>query len=87
MNHLSRPEKIALAASTALLLSIGGLAQAAPPDENPTTGWQTYTDITRLPELSTGTQSRQFSSFDREGGNDHDGFSGKYSCLRTTDEG
>lgn len=87
MNRLSRPGKIALAASTALLLSIGGLAQAVPPDENPATGWQTYTGITRLPELSTGTQSHQFSSFDREGGNDHDGFSGKYSCLRTTDEG
>jgi hypothetical protein len=34
------------------------------------------------PSISIGVESRQFSSFDREGGND-DGFSGRYSALYT----
>lgn len=46
-----------------------------------TVGWDTYRRLDLLPQLSCGVQTRQFSSFDRAGGND-DGFAGTYSCLR-----
>src|SRR4051794_22248388 len=36
--------------------------------------------------LRRGVQPRQFSSFDRAGGN-NDGFDGKNSCLRVSDAG
>ncbi|MFI1197804.1 DUF2961 domain-containing protein [Micromonospora sp. NPDC020750] len=49
-------------------------------DKGPT-GWDTYRRLDRLPELSVGTRTRQFSSFARDGSND-DGFVGTYSCLR-----
>jgi hypothetical protein len=49
-------------------------------------GWDVYRHPERLAELTTGVQTRQFSSFDRTGGND-DGFGGKYSCLRTAADG
>jgi len=51
---------------------------AAPPP----VGWQTYRRLDLLPYLTTGAQTRQFSSFDRGGGNDHDGFDGLYTCRR-----
>ncbi|MGA8115933.1 MAG: DUF2961 domain-containing protein [Actinocatenispora sp.] len=57
-------------------------AHAAPGDNGPV-GWDTYRHPERLAELAPGTRTRQFSSFDRTGGND-DGFGGTYSCLRTT---
>ncbi len=44
-------------------------------------GWDTYRQLDRLPELATGSRTRQFSSFARDGSND-DGFVGTYSCLR-----
>lgn len=44
-------------------------------------GWDVYRRLDRTGELRTGAQSRQFSSFDRTGGN-NDGFAGTYSCLR-----
>lgn len=47
-------------------------------------GWDTFRRLDRLPYLSPGVQTRQFSSFDRTGGNLHDGFDGQYSCLRTS---
>ncbi|MFC8731116.1 DUF2961 domain-containing protein [Luteimicrobium sp. NPDC057192] len=49
-------------------------------------GWDTYRHLDRVDELTTGVRTRQFSSFDRTGGND-DGFAGTHSCLRTTDTG
>lgn len=50
-------------------------------------GWEIYRQLHRLPILQTGVRTRQFSSFDRMGGNTHDGFTGKFSCLRITDDG
>lgn len=50
------------------------------------TGWDTYRNLDGLAQLRGSEQSRQFSSFDRTGGN-NDGFQGTYSCLRTTDQG
>ncbi len=66
-----------------------GLTMAAPDagpsaaavDKGPV-GWETYRRLDRLPLLGTGVATRQFSSFGRDGSNDHDGFSGAYSCLR-----
>jgi hypothetical protein len=49
-----------------------------------TVGWDTYRHLDALPLLPCGVQTRQFSSFDRTGGND-DGFAGTYSCLRQDD--
>ncbi|TDV56177.1 DUF2961 domain-containing protein [Actinophytocola oryzae] len=45
------------------------------------TGWDTYRRLDLLPDL-TGAQTKQFSSFGRNGTN-NDGFDGTYSCLRT----
>lgn len=61
-------------------------AHATPPSLKGAVGWDVYRHPERLPELTTGVQTRQFSSFDRTGGND-DGFGGAYSCLRTTGDG
>ena len=44
-------------------------------------GWDVYRRLDRLPELSCGVETKQFSSFDRAGNND-DGFGGTASCLR-----
>ncbi|MGH3096878.1 MAG: DUF2961 domain-containing protein [Streptosporangiales bacterium] len=49
-------------------------------------GWDVYRQLDRLPELTPGAKTRQYSSFDRTGGND-DGFVGTYSCLRTEGDG
>ncbi|GHJ41748.1 hypothetical protein Sm713_73570 [Streptomyces sp. TS71-3] len=62
-----------------------GQPRAAAADKGPV-GWDTYRRLDRLPYLSAGTQTRQFSSFDRTGGNG-DGFDGTYSCLKTTASG
>jgi hypothetical protein len=76
----------------ALLLIAGTLtavttqAHAAPESAKGPVGWNTYRHPERLPQLTTGVQTRQFSSFDRTGGND-DGFGGAYSCLRTVTDG
>ncbi|WP_051266519.1 DUF2961 domain-containing protein [Nakamurella lactea] len=58
----------------------------ARPDAKGPTGWDTYRQLDRVDEITTGVQTHQFSSFDRTGGND-DGFGGTYSCLRTIAEG
>ncbi|MFF3285687.1 DUF2961 domain-containing protein [Streptomyces sp. NPDC003023] len=50
-------------------------------------GWDTFRQLDRLPYLNPGTRTRQFSSFDRAGGNTDDGFTGRYSCLRTDTHG
>jgi D-arabinan exo alpha-(1,3)/(1,5)-arabinofuranosidase (non-reducing end) len=47
-------------------------------------GWDIYRQLDRLPELTTTVQTKQFSSFDRLGGND-DGSGGTWSCLRRFD--
>ncbi len=74
------------AAAVSPTATLAPASAAAGPEKGPV-GWETFRHLDRLPELSPGTRTRQFSSFDREGGNAHDGFSGKYSCLRTTAAG
>lgn len=60
---------------------------AAPPvpDKGPV-GWDSYRKLDRLPQLTSGVATRQFSSFARNGGND-DGVFASYSCLRTDSTG
>src|SRR5262245_51953437 len=62
-------------AAAALILSFAAPVHAKPAATlaGPV-GWDLYRHPERLPELSTGVKTRQFSSFDRTGGND-DGFS------------
>lgn len=72
-------QPIRITAATAALLFCLSSAYAG---KGPV-GWQTYRQLDRLPEMTTGVQTRQFSSYDRSGGN-NDGFEGTYSCLRTT---
>jgi len=48
-------------------------------------GYEVYRQLDRLPDLTSGVETLQFSSFDRTGGN-NDGFEGTYSCLRQSDE-
>jgi hypothetical protein len=70
-----------------MLTGVSTQAQAAPAaSAKGPVGWDTYRHPERLPQLTTGVQTKQFSSFDRTGGND-DGFGGTYSCLRTTADG
>jgi hypothetical protein len=45
-------------------------------------GWETYRRLDLLPDLAAGAQTKQFSSFARNGTNE-DGFAGTFSCLRT----
>jgi hypothetical protein len=49
-------------------------------------GLDDWRDLNQLPVNTVGAQTRQFSSFDRSGGND-DGFSVKYTCLRQDSRG
>src|ERR1043165_215762 len=82
---------LASAFISALVLStVTSVAHAAPrvagaTDKGPI-GWQVYRRMDQLAAMRPGAQARQFSSFDRTGGND-DGFAGTYSCLRTTPTG
>ncbi len=55
---------------------------AVPLASNGPVGWDTYRRLDLLPDLASGAQTKQFSSFGRNGSND-DGFVGRYSCLRT----
>ncbi|WP_218013587.1 DUF2961 domain-containing protein [Georgenia sp. 311] len=50
------------------------------------TGWENLSRLDLLPTLTSGVETRQFSSFDRTGGN-NDGFEGTYSCLRQSEQG
>jgi hypothetical protein len=59
---------------------------SAPASGKGPVGWDVYRHPERLARLTTGVQTKQFSSFDRTGGN-NDGFDGTYSCLRTTADG
>lgn len=66
-------------------LSQASAAPAARDSAKGGVGWDTYRDPSAMAQ-PRGGQTKQFSSFDRSGGND-DGFNGTYSCLRTTDQG
>ncbi|GAA1608354.1 hypothetical protein GCM10009804_75190 [Kribbella hippodromi] len=61
-------------------------ATEAPAAAKGTVGWDTLRQLDRLPYLSPGTSTRQFSGFARDGSN-NDGFNGTYSCLRETAAG
>ncbi|WP_240519318.1 glycoside hydrolase family 172 protein [Amycolatopsis antarctica] len=61
------------------------LPQAATAGKGPV-GWDTYRSLDGLARMRPGEQLKQFSSFDRAGGND-DGFEGTYSCLRNETDG
>ncbi|MFG2058382.1 DUF2961 domain-containing protein [Micromonospora sp. NPDC048930] len=74
-----------VAALTLTGSTVANSAAVSTPGNGPT-GWDVYRQLDRLPELPDGPRTYQFSSFDRSGGND-DGFSGRYSCLRSTSEG
>jgi hypothetical protein len=60
--------------------------QAASASAKGSVGWETYRDADGLSRLRGPEQSRQFSSFARDGSN-NDGFQGSFSCLRTSDRG
>ncbi|MEU6720271.1 glycoside hydrolase family 172 protein [Nonomuraea sp. NPDC046802] len=68
-------------ARQAATTAVPALARQAATDKGPV-GWEVYRRLDRLPELTTGVQTKQFSSFDRTADN-NDGFEGTYSCLRT----
>ena len=75
-----------LAAALAVVgfaVSIPTASAAAPgQSSNGPVGWDTYRHLDRLDEVPTGVQTKQFSSFDRNGGN------GDFSrCLRTMPDG
>jgi hypothetical protein len=87
-----RSPLLALVSSLALAVT-GVLPAAAEPTPDPavaagnrTVGWDTYRRLDLLPDLASGSQTRQFSSFARNGSND-DGFVGRYSCLRANGPG
>jgi Protein of unknown function (DUF2961) len=62
-------------------------AAKAPTAKGPI-GWDTYRRLDRLPELTAGVSTRQFSSFDRTGGNaDDQGGGSGHDCLRSTADG
>ncbi|HEY3501776.1 MAG TPA: DUF2961 domain-containing protein [Actinocatenispora sp.] len=87
-----RTALVVLLVGTALVPAAAASAQppanAAPAGRTATgpVAWDTYRHPERLAEIADGSRTRQFSSFDRTGGND-DGFGGTYSCLRTTTAG
>lgn len=81
-------------APTAVVTSAGLVMAAGPAGATPTpaeasvpvgkgpVGWDVYRHLDRLPEIPLGVQTKQFSSFDRTGGNADFGY-----CLRTTPTG
>ncbi|MDQ0884894.1 glycoside hydrolase family 172 protein [Peribacillus sp. V2I11] len=72
---------ILLALLTAPSLTLGKQQPYRSPSNKGPIGWDIYRQLNRLPELKSGVQTLQFSSYDRTGGND-DGFQGTYSCLK-----
>lgn len=99
MTHPIRAwRSVATAAATAALAAPALLALTVPavhakPAPAPATsdkgpvGWEMYRNLDDLPLLTPDADTRQFSSFDRLGGNGHDGFDGRFSCLRQTADG
>ncbi len=53
----------------------------------PIHGWDIYRKLDQIALLNAGVETKQFSSFDRTGGNEKDGFDGTYSYLRKDDTG
>ncbi|WP_212754491.1 DUF2961 domain-containing protein [Nakamurella aerolata] len=49
-------------------------------DRRGSIGWDTLLRPDRIAEIPAGVETKQFSSYDRAGGN-NDGFGGDYSCL------
>src|SRR3569623_1958034 len=84
---MTKTFRLGAALGIALLALLGGNVTASRADEaKGPVGWDTYRRLVQLPELTRGVQTRQFSCFDRSGGND-DGFGGTYSCLRQSADG
>src|SRR5690606_8663988 len=79
---------VASLAAAALVADAGFTSRevAGQPPAMTGTGWDPYRNLDQLYQPRPAQQSRQFSSFDRTGGN-NDGFEGTYSCLRTTEQG
>ncbi|GAA3219965.1 DUF2961 domain-containing protein [Dactylosporangium siamense] len=82
MRLLRRTVVAALLLPLLMAVAAPAPAGAAVPDDKGPVGWDTYRRLDRLPTLSAGTRTKQFSGFGRDGSND-DGFGGTYSCLRT----
>jgi hypothetical protein len=82
----SWPLRLAAAVIGSAIAFSAAPAQASEETGKGPVGWDVYRQLDRLPELPAGVDTRQFSSFDRAGGND-DGFVGTYSCLRSTADG
>jgi hypothetical protein len=81
------PRRVAAAlASVVMIAALAPSAGAAAANDKGPLGWDAYRRLDRLPYLAPGSQTRQFSSFGRDGSNE-DGFSGTYACLRTTSAG
>ncbi|GAA2812100.1 glycoside hydrolase family 172 protein [Saccharopolyspora taberi] len=92
--RVRRPSKLiaylgAASLATAVVVADAGFAPGsaeARPGARGSVGWDTYRDVNGLTQLRGGEQSRQFSSFARDGSN-NDGFQGTFSCLRTWERG
>ncbi|GAA1976499.1 glycoside hydrolase family 172 protein [Amycolatopsis minnesotensis] len=61
------------------------VARATPLAKGPV-GWDVFRKLDGMERMRPGEQVRQFSSFDRTGGNE-DGFNGVYSCLSHDPDG
>src|SRR5690606_40401351 len=72
---------VASLAAAALVADAGFTSRevAGQPPAMTGTGWDPYRNLDQLYQPRPAQQSRQFSSFDRTGGN-NDGFEGTYSC-------
>ncbi|SDN03791.1 glycoside hydrolase family 172 protein [Allokutzneria albata] len=73
---------IVVAAVTLASAAAASSQTAAPPEDKGPVGWAAYRGLGGMAALRGATETRQFSSYDREGRN-NDGFKGTYSCLRT----
>lgn len=67
--------------------SSGSKAHPGPGSPTGPIGWDTFRYLDQIPAMTMGVSSRQFSSFDRSGGNWKDGFDGTYSCMRHDADG
>ncbi|MCP3798429.1 DUF2961 domain-containing protein [Allokutzneria sp. A3M-2-11 16] len=84
--HVIGRTSAALFVVTAVTLGTAPAASpqtAAPTGDKGPIGWAGYRQLDGMAALRGATETRQFSSYDREGRN-NDGFDGKYACLRTT---
>jgi len=77
---------LAVAALAAALVTAAPAHAAPPPVGKGPVGWDVYRSIDAMARMRPGEQVKQFSSFDRTGGND-DGFDGTHSCLRREPNG